>query len=455
MFGLLRPTDRGLRCFERQEFNTFYCGLCKGLDHHHGAVTRGLLSYDGVFVALVVDALVTEAAPPSKCRCPVLPVVQRKTVAPDSVAMTYAASVQMLLFDQWAADGGRSLVRRFSRPHAEAAHARLEALGVSLRMLSEFDRVQSRVESDEAGPIRAAAPTAEALRLVFSRIASLPGAADGGERLATTLGELGAAVGRAIYFVDALEDLDDDIRKGAFNPCIMHGRRDERRVRETTRLLRGNVDGLRPLLDALPLLRHERVLRDILAQLTTRAMTAIAQDGARRASESKLRAVLVAMAMFLWAMLCTVPRAFAAPKRDAGKHPDAGLHDAGPDASSESPWGPLVMPSEDSGLPALPPPAPSEEEEKATAEKEKESGKEKEKAKEKGRGKDDDKPAACPDCGKTFTDCKECCRAPGHCFDSCGSCCNGCGDCCKGCDNCGKSCGDCGNCCNNCGSCCK
>lgn len=444
MFGLLRPSDRGLRCSERQEFNTFYCGLCKGLDHHHGTVTRGLLSYDGVFVALIVDALVETPAPPSKCRCPVLPVVQRKTVAPDSIAMTYAASVQMLLFDQWAADGGRSLVRRFSRPHADAAHARLEALGVSLQALSDFDRLQSRIESSEAGPIRAAAPTAEALRLVFSRISALPGAAVD----AAVLGELGAAVGRAIYFVDALEDLDDDVRKGSFNPCIVQGRRDEKRVQETSRLLRGNVEGLLPLLEALPLVRHERVLRDILGQLTARATSAI--EGVRRAPDSRLRALVLAMAVFLWAMLCAVPRVFAAaPKRDAGKHPDAGLHDAGLDASGEAPWGPLVVPEEDSGLPALPTDR-NEEEQKAKDAKEKAKSDSK-----KGSGGGGGSCGSCPDCGKAISDCKECCSAPGHCCDSCSGCCNGCSDCCKGCDNCGKSCGDCGNCCNSCGSCCK
>lgn len=446
MFGLLRPSDRGLRCSERQEFNRFYCGLCKGLDHHHGTVTRGLLSYDGVFVALMVDALVEQPAAPSKCRCPLLPVVQRRTVAPDSVAMTYAASVQMLLFDQWAADGGRSLVRRFSRPHAETAHARLEALGVSLRALEDFDRVQSRVESDDATPIRAAAPTAEALRLVFSRIASLPGARGD----ATTLGELGAAVGRAIYFVDALEDLDDDLRKGAFNPCILQGRRDERRVQETARLLRGNVDGLAPLFDVLPVARHERVLRDILGELRVRATQAI--DGVRRAPDSRLRALVVAMAVFVWAMLCAVPRVFAAgPKRDAG------IRDAGADASdasagqSTSPWNISEI---DSGLPELPPP-------ESTSKPPPSGGP----APSGAPGSDPSKPSRgtgggpCDACGNP---CKGCCDTPLKCCDTCKGCCDaptkccdGCGNCCKSCDGCGKGCGDCGKCCDGCGSCCK
>jgi hypothetical protein len=280
------------------------------------------------------------------------------------------------------------------------------------------------------------------LRLVFSRIASLPGASAD----AATLGELGAAVGRAIYFVDALEDLDDDVRKGAFNPCILQGRRDEKRVQETARLLRGNVDGLAPLLDALPLVRHSRVLRDILGELRARAMRAV--EGVRRAPESRLRALVVAMAVFLWAMLCAVPRVLAAaPKRDAGKHHhDAGLHDAGADAGPDaSAWGPLVLPEEDAGLPELP---TDRKEEPKSSEKGSDKAKEKDAKPSGGWG-------GCPDCGKPLRDCKECCEAPSHCCDSCGGCCKGCSDCCSGCDNCGQSCGDCGNCCNSCGNCCK
>lgn len=444
MFGLLKPSDAGLRCSERQEFNRFYCGLCKGLDHHHGTVTRGLLSYDGVFVALVVDAIVEEAAAPSSCRCPLLPVVHRQTVAPDSVAMTYAASVQMLLFDQWAADGGRSLVRRFSEPHADMAHARLEALGVSLRALSDFDRVQARIENADATPVRAAAPTAEALRLVFSGMSALPGARASGE----VLGELGAAIGRAIYFVDALEDLDDDVRKRAFNPCILQGVRDEKRVREVARLLRGNVDGFTPLFDALvasaPTIRHQRVIRDVLGELHARSMRAVAGATGKSGREvssttTRLRTFALAMAVFFWALLCAVPRVFAAgPKRDAGIR-DAGAdaqHDAGAPNRSIGTWS---IPEDDSGLPDLPPTEP--EPEKKPDETKPANDKDPKKGPSTGTG-------ACPDCTKPCKDCFSCCEAPGKC-------CDGCGNCCKNCDGCGKGCGDCGNCCDGCGKCCK
>lgn len=459
MFGLLRPSDRGLRCSQRQEFHRFYCGLCKGLDHHHGTVSRGLLSYDGVFVALVVDALVETPAPPSSCRCPLLPVVHRKTVAPDSVAMTYAASVQMLLFDQWAADGGRSLVRRFSLPHAELAHARLGALGANLRALEGFDRVQSRVEREDATAIAAAAPTAEALRLVFASIASLPGAAK--DLSVDVLGELGAAIGRTIYFVDALEDLEDDLRKGAFNPCLAGGRRDDRRVREVTRLLRGNAEGLAPLLDALPLARHQHVLRDILGELRARATRAA--TATRTLAErpgSRLRALVIAMAVFVWALLCAVPRAFAAaPKRDAGG-PDAGLTDAGPPHGPGSRFSPEL----DAGLPELPPPASSTSDK--TREDKASDGKSAPASS--SSSKEGSKPGsakacdACPDCGNPCRTCGESCgdtckpcRECGACCDKPDTCCDRCcSGCCKPCDGC-KGCDGCGSCCNDCGKCCK
>lgn len=436
MFGLLRPNDAALGCGLRQEFNRFYCGLCKGLDHHHGAVTRGLLSYDGVFVALLVDALVPEAdiAAPSSCRCPVLPVVHRKTVAPDSVAMTYAASVQMLLFDQWAADGKRSLVRRFSRPHADRAHARLDALGISLRALEGFERVQEEVEQRDATPAEAAAPTANALARVFGNIAHLRADAPA---LEEPLRELGAAIGRAIYFVDALEDLEDDVRKGAFNPCIVHGTRNEERVRETARLLRADAGTAGARLSALPLERHQRVLRNIvgaLADRAARAMERVRRDaprptglGALVAMSGRLRTVAVAIAAVLWALLCAIPKALAAGPKDAGH--DAAAKDAGTDAAAAPNLPNMSYNDRDAGPEsAPPPPAPSTK-----------TGGEK----EKGDGGGSGSGGSCPSC----QDCKDCCDAPGKCCDGCTNCCNNCGDCTKGCDGCGKCCGDCSRCC--------
>ncbi|EDM73648.1 hypothetical protein PPSIR1_15550, partial [Plesiocystis pacifica SIR-1] len=313
MFGTLSPDRGGLAKADHGQWRRYYCGTCQSLGAHFGHGFRGLLSHDAVFLALLVDGLSVAAAGPDRTRCPMLPVVHRPTVSPSSVAMRYAASVQILLADQWLADralDGRSLApkalaARSARPllRASAARARetLRELGSDLGDLEGIEHEIIATEAaidDHADPERAAEPTAAALERVFGRMAALPGlAVDDPAALERPLAQLGRAAGRAIYLIDALEDLEDDRRADAFNPCLVHDFRGQPRVsrgrlRQATAALERARLELREGLAQLPLRRHRVVLANILvatlgarAQAATRAaQEAYDLDRARRAA---------------------------------------------------------------------------------------------------------------------------------------------------------------------------
>ena len=182
MFGTLRPTRAALDCSGRTDWQHFYCGTCQGIGAQFGLRYRGLLSHDAVFVGLLVDALQNDPAAPDRTRCPMLPVVHRPTVSPSSVAMRYAAAVQLLLAEQWLADraiDGRKLARvalPLVREPATQARSTLDALGCDLAELIDFEHRQAAIEvRGRTGPETAAEPTAAALELVFERIADAAG----------------------------------------------------------------------------------------------------------------------------------------------------------------------------------------------------------------------------------------------------------------------------------------
>ena len=177
MFGTLKPSFAGLRCGARQDWQHFYCGTCQSLGDHFGLAYRGLLSHDAVFLALLVDGLGVSAAGPSRTRCPMLPVLHKATVSPDSVAMRYAAAIQLLLADQWLADravDGKA-VARAARPlverRSEQARATLRELGSDLDALIGFEHIQAEVEALEDWRVHANGPygtrtLAESIRIV-------------------------------------------------------------------------------------------------------------------------------------------------------------------------------------------------------------------------------------------------------------------------------------------------
>ena len=219
MFGTLKPHGCAHGCQQRHEYERFYCGLCASLGDSFGQVSRGLTSYDAVFLALVADGLVEEGAAPDRRRCPLLPVVHRPTVRSDSPAMRYAAAMSVLLSDQWLADramDGRRAAQA-ARPllsnKVKTARSILADLGISLADLDGFEEQQRRVEvPGETGPRAAAEPTEAALDRVFERMALLPGVTEEarGEEARRALGDFGRQLGIAIYLIDALDDLEKD-----------------------------------------------------------------------------------------------------------------------------------------------------------------------------------------------------------------------------------------------------
>jgi hypothetical protein len=366
MFGTLKPQNCSLDEPGKEGYARFYCGLCKTLGDSYDTPTRGLLSHDAVFLALLADGLIDEAGEESSCRCPLLPVVHRPTIAPSSAGLRYAAGVQMLLADQLLADramDGRRLyqtARSLLGGRVRKARGLLAGLGVDLASLEGFERRQAGCEIKGETPAeQAAEPTAAALGLVFAGLVELPGAGfklrSGASR--RSLAALGRAVGRVIYLVDALEDLRKDLLDRAFNPCLRESPAgpaiDPERVDHCIQLLRSDLAEMRRSLGELPFRRHRRLVENILlGQLGGQASAAMrsargwASAARRRHLEARQRAslpgrvqeaFLFALAL-VWTTFLSAPSALAQsrPKLPIKKPPRPlfELYDGGADGGA-------------------------------------------------------------------------------------------------------------------------
>lgn len=488
MFGTLRPHTCRVGCDRRHEYEALYCGLCKSLGDHFGTLSRGLLSYDAVFLALVADGLVEVEAAPDRCRCPLLPVTFRPTVRPDSTAMRYAAAMQMLLCDQWladrAADGRRAA--RTARPllsgKVQTAQAILGELGISLADLDGFEDRQARCEvPGETGPREAAEPTAGALALVFGRMALLPGIAPAAAtpEARAALEAFGRHLGVAIYTIDALDDLEKDHGAGAYNPCLVRGRAGLgvawTRIEATWGLLHDSLAALAELVEALPLRRHRDLVRSVVGvELPMRARAAAKrahahthaeQERARSARRGggwayRAAAAMATVFVFLWVWLSSLPALARGPKRpgDAGA---AGANDPGRGGGTAPPvWEPRLpaAPPASSGT-AKPDPAPPPA--NTAAPRPSSPGGVGPSAP--GRtpggapgttpgGTPGATPGATPGPGTPATPGGECSNPCSGCSNPCSGCsnpCNGCGSCCDVCKggDCCKGCGGSSGCC--------
>ncbi|NLG24171.1 MAG: hypothetical protein GX558_02370 [Clostridiales bacterium] len=214
MFGYLTVKSDALPPDERARYRAFYCGLCRQLGGRYGGVGRSRLSGDMAFVALLLSSACQLDESAGRMRCAANPLIRRRYI--ETQATAYAADMNALLayyqcLDDWRDD--RNL----------AAAARARALEKFVRAIERAHPTQAAVIAGRLADLRAMEVDNE---LNPDRPANCFGELMGAvfawrdDGLAQGLFRLGAALGRFIYLMDAVNDLKADIRRQRYNPLV-------------------------------------------------------------------------------------------------------------------------------------------------------------------------------------------------------------------------------------------
>ncbi len=221
MFGYVRPVSAELKVKEYELYRAVYCGLCEALGHNTTHISRLSLNYDFVFLALVRMALAGETGKIERHRCLAHP-TKKRAVLVGAKELDYCARLSSLLtyhklrddiadtrgfkrFGAWLLLPVASMMRRCAKFTAEAE----EHIASKLAELSKLEKENC------ASVDMAAEPFGELMAYVCS-YGFEKGSAY--ERIAC---EIGRHIGRYIYIIDAIDDLGDDIKSGAYNPFCM------------------------------------------------------------------------------------------------------------------------------------------------------------------------------------------------------------------------------------------
>ena len=217
MFGYVRPALGRLSEEDRESYQSAYCGLCHTMGRRHGFLTRFTLNYDFAFLAILISG--GQGGGESRClRCPVHP-LRRPRQCLQGVGMEAAADESVILTWYKLTDDVqdhavltglpyRLLRLLFRRAYRRAARARPE---FDRRVSEGMERLR---QLEEEG-----SPQLDRVADTFAGI--LAAAADGqtrGEAARRAMEQLLYHLGRWIYLADAWDDLDEDLRKGRYNP---------------------------------------------------------------------------------------------------------------------------------------------------------------------------------------------------------------------------------------------
>ena len=254
MFGFVMTNAEELSPEEKDRYQQIYCGLCHALGRKRGQATRLSLNHDLAFLATLLMSLYEPDEVKRETRCALHPT--KKHLWSQNDCIDYAADMTVALTyhkcaDDWSDD--RSVP---ARAYALAIRRRYEEVRAKwprqCRALEEGMRNIAEVERDDCGnPDAAANLFGQIMGEVFVMVPDM---------WENPLRMMGAQLGRFVYMMDAAVDLDEDRRKGSYNPFAARDWTDEE-VRELLTVYMGNVT---EVFEKLPLVEDINLLRNIL-----------------------------------------------------------------------------------------------------------------------------------------------------------------------------------------------
>lgn len=255
MFGYVIINQSELTDEEVQRYRQCYCGLCNTLKKRHGNLSRLMLTYDLTFLVLLLNALYDEKENKEDSRCVVHPVKQQhwwhSKFTDYAADMTILLSYQKLLDDWnddcnplslWASIPFKQHYREISNQYPRQS----KVLEESMQKLSVME-LQGVQDPDMASG------------LFGDIMAELFVYED--DRWSEVLRKLGHSLGQLIYIMDAVVDLDQDIKTGNYNPLKNSYNDNNDNYLSVLEMLLGKVVYY---FDKLPIVEDSNIIKNIL-----------------------------------------------------------------------------------------------------------------------------------------------------------------------------------------------
>ena len=216
MFGYISLNTQALEPEAAERYRAHYCGLCRSLRERFGVKGQITLSNDMTFLVLLLHSLYEPESRTGEERCAVHP-FKRHAFSQSSVT-DYAADMNLLLsyyklrddqqddrdlFRGLAADTLKKHIGNIERNYPEKC-----------RVIREDIQAINRMEKADGCNI-------DGLCNLSGHMLGEIFVFRDDDLWSPLLRRVGEGLGRFIYFMDAYEDYEQDVRKKRFNPLIL------------------------------------------------------------------------------------------------------------------------------------------------------------------------------------------------------------------------------------------
>ena len=259
MFGYIYVNEQELKLKEYTIYRSFYCGLCHNLKQRYGRTAQMMLNYDLTFLALLLSGLYEPDTESFEKRCIPHPVKKHKMV--ENEAVDYAADMCVLvsyqkLKDDWEDEkkqtrrAAAAMLRPAYEKVAEKYPRQVKAIEENIRLLHEAEHQNCKDIDYVAGP------TGKFLAELFVWKDDI---------WQDELRTMGFFMGKYIYLMDALEDVEQDKKNKNYNLFSEYGpvwgTEKEKEIHE---ILVAMMTEVSRSFERLPILQNAEIIRNIL-----------------------------------------------------------------------------------------------------------------------------------------------------------------------------------------------
>lgn len=237
MLGYVKIDKGELKVREYEVYCGYYCGICKSIGRRYGQLPRMALSYDAAFLAILLASIEDAPDAPLQEHCVVHP-IKKKTMIYNR-AVDYAGDVMLLLAWYKLLDDAKDE----NRFYAKATMVLLRSIYRDLRKqypdlckgIEENLAKLAALEQAKCDSIDQAADAfSQIMKIIFQEGVRTLYEADAvtiepehpakehadPQFLIETAGQIGWHLGKWIYLIDAVDDIEENLKNGSYNPLL-------------------------------------------------------------------------------------------------------------------------------------------------------------------------------------------------------------------------------------------
>lgn len=215
MFGYVRYDLPNLYIKDFMLYKAMYCGLCKGIQKSCGNAARVGLTYDVAFLSALLHNIAGIDVKIEKSHCVEHTIKKFPIACTDELTEELGALNTVLVYYKLTddvEDGGRGRGRRiwFKRGFRLAKKKYPELV----RIVECYMKEQSKLEKAKVASFdRAADPTANMMKELSDYLLK--------DKKTEATANLFYGLGKWVYLIDALDDIEKDGKKKRYNPFVL------------------------------------------------------------------------------------------------------------------------------------------------------------------------------------------------------------------------------------------